>query len=112
MGKKKQRAIIEEKKENLKKSGETEKKIKKQKLFKKESIFIIITVILFVIDLFSITALCLLFSDILIGTNTSNFGIFSSSVFGVFIKILVLGIINGLVLIFITVLLKRFIKKK
>lgn len=104
MGKKKQRAIIEEKKEDLKKSIETENEIKHQKYFEKESIFVSITIILFILDLFSITFLTIFFSDILIGTNTSHFGIF--------VKILFLGIINGLVLIFITVLLKRLLKKK
>lgn len=104
MGKKKQRAIIEKKKEDLKKSVEKENEIKKQKYFEKESIFISITVLFFIIDLFSITTLCIFFSDILFGNNASQFGIF--------VKILVLGIINGLVLIYITMLLKRFIKKK
>ncbi|WP_430410728.1 hypothetical protein [Kordia sp.] len=108
MGKKKQKAVIEEKKEN----GETENKIKKQKYFEKESTFISITVVLFLIDLFSITALSIFFSDIIIGNNTSHLGIFSTSAFGIFVMILVLGIINGLVLIYITVLLKRFLKKK
>jgi len=111
MGKRKQRAVIREKKENSNKNIEPQKKVKKGKSFKKNSLLIVLTVLLFIIDFLSVTTISFSFSDQIIGNNISNLENFGLGEFWVFTKTLFLGIVNGLILIFITILLKRFFNK-
>ncbi|WP_298424137.1 hypothetical protein [uncultured Kordia sp.] len=112
MGKKKQSAVLEEKKEYFKKAATVKKGLKTQKYFKKNSLLIIITIVLFIIDFLSVATLNFSFSNLIIGTNPSNLEYFGPGEFWIFTKILFFGIINGFILILITILLRRFQNKE
>ena len=111
MGKRKQRAFEVEKKEDLELKKESTTKNKHQKKYKRQSIlFIIITTILSILDIYFINSISNFLSNSVVDKGVSpaeNYGI---NVLAVFCEILFLGILNGVVIILIIILLKRFFK--
>lgn len=113
MGKRKQTAFEVEKKEKFELKKDKTTKSKNQKNHKRQSIlFIIITTILSILDIYFINSMSNFLSNSVADKSTSTLESYGINVLAVFCEILFLGILNGVVIILIIILLKRFFKEE